>query len=455
MASINSAAQDLANITWDPESIGSRPVVENMLYVDDPTFLKRMKGEAVLCRLEINAPLKEVKTGDGESDFHMEVEDNSRLVQVARTLSKMIEAGATPIVAGHVNRGKDPIRDNIRPVAEELAKLVDGCKELIIIEDPITNDAFADVMNAKKIPGCILVVQNTRLHPWEQSKVKSEQFNYAAGLAQLAPLFVGDAMGAYHRDGDATIGILPYLYDSKLRAAGFGVRDEVDAFKRYKNTEGPELIIMAGQKIEDKSLILKKLIEKAIPGTTFFLGGGVGYAMFEATTGICPGRWFENVEEHDASIKVAREIAELLRDKALEVMMPQTYTITNLKDKTLGQITWNVAAKDIGQNIPVGVGESDLLILEQAIAKCSKILWNGPLEWYENKNVSGATDRVGRAVLAATNLKAAFIGGGNTISALSSLGDVPQHIYLGKSGGASLEFFAMGDLPGLAAMRAI
>jgi len=81
------------------------------------------------------------------------------------------------------------------------------------------------------------------------------------------------------------------------------------------------------------------------------------------------------------------------------------------------------------------------------------IIWNGPMGVFEEPPFDEGTIGVAHAVASAAQHGATVIvGGGDSVSAVTRAGVADQITHISTGGGATLEFLAGEDLPGVTAL---
>src|SRR5690606_37669110 len=131
--------------------------------------------------------------------------------------------------------------------------------------------------------GSILVLENTRFHPGEETNDPE----LARRMASLGDLYVNDAFSAAHRAHASTEG-LAHLLPS---AAGRAMQEELSALEKgLGNPRRPVIAIVGGAKVSTKIDLLENLVAKvealvsggAMANTFLHAGGlGVGKSLVE------------------------------------------------------------------------------------------------------------------------------------------------------------------------------
>jgi phosphoglycerate kinase len=112
--------------------------------------------------------------------------------------------------------------------------------------------------------------------------------------------------------------------------------------------------------------------------------------------------------------------------------------------------TWGTRLPDGAKGFDIGPGSA--AAFADIIAEAGTVFWNGPMGMFEDDRFAAGTRTVAQAV--ADTKAFTVVGGGDSAAALAQfrLDDDVDHVSTG--GGASLELLELGDLPGLAALRA-
>jgi phosphoglycerate kinase len=81
------------------------------------------------------------------------------------------------------------------------------------------------------------------------------------------------------------------------------------------------------------------------------------------------------------------------------------------------------------------------------------IIWNGPMGVFEEPPFNEGTIAIARAVAEAADRGAiVIVGGGDSVAAVSQAGVADRITHISTGGGATLEFLAGKELPGVAAL---
>jgi phosphoglycerate kinase len=113
------------------------------------------------------------------------------------------------------------------------------------------------------------------------------------------------------------------------------------------------------------------------------------------------------------------------------------------------------AESHVAVEIPEGmmgldIGPATVRAYSAVIAKAKTIIWNGPMGVFEKPPFDVGTVALAKAVAASGAIS--VVGGGDSEKAIKSAGVADKISHISTGGGASLEFLAGIQLPGVAAL---
>ncbi len=382
-------------------------------------------GKRVLVRADLNVPV-----ADGR------VTDATRLERLVPGLQDLARRGAKVIVISHFGRPKGgPAPEfSLKPIADALGKIVG--KAPAFASDCIGPSAAAVVSAMRN--GDMAVLENLRFHKGEEKNDPA----FAAELAKLGDIFVGDAFSCAHR-AHASTEAITHLLPSY---AGPLLMEEINALRRaLENPKRPTAAVVGGSKVSTKIPVLTNLVAKV---DKLIIGGGMANTFLQAQ-GINVGKSLSEPDHH----KTALEIIAAAKAKGCEIVLPVD-----------GRVAREFKAGAASEILPVGNTPADGMILDvgtQSITHligvlhgCKTLLWNGPLGAFEIAPFGEGTFALARE--AASMTKAGTLvsvaGGGDTVAALNAAGVTDDFTYVSTAGGAFLEWLEGRVLPGIAAL---
>ena len=380
--------------------------------------------KAVLVRVDFNVPFAPGTT---------QISDESRIMASVPTIEYLRRRGCRVVLCSHVGRPGGKIVDELRlaPVSARLSEILGAP----VAQADNCVGTGVRVMAAGLEPGGVLMLENTRFHPEEESNDPE----FASQLAKLADVYVNDAFGAAHRAHASVEGVARHL----PAVAGLLLARELDMLGRVlESPERPFAAIFGGAKVSDKLAALQRLSSRA---DTLIVGGGMA-ATFLAARGLEVGG--SAVEED--MVGDAGRLVETAAAEGRDMLLPIDVVVANEFSEGAAYRTVDTDSIPDGWMI-MDVGPRTVEAFSAALAPAKTIVWNGPAGVFEWEAFSQGTKRIAAAVAGLRGAKT-IVGGGSTAEAVASLGLADKMSHVSTGGGASLDYLAGETLPGVAAL---
>ena len=389
-----------------------------------------LSGKRLFVRVDFNVPIKEGK-----------VDDDSRIRASLPTIRYACEHDARVILASHLGRPKGQRVDkySLRPVADHLSELLQ--RPVAFADDCIGEAAKSKV--DELAAGDVVLLENLRFHAEEE---KNDD-NFAKQLASLCDLYVNDAFGTAHRAHASTAGITHHVSQA---AAGFLMEKELEYLgKAINNPEHPFVAILGGAKVSDKIPVINALIDRGVD--RLLIGGAMAYTFLKAE-GFTVGKSL--VE--DSMLQTAREIKQRAEEKGIGFLLPTDHQVVDsyepIKGEQIVTKTIPIEFTNIGL-VGMDIGVETVGHFSAALDDARLIIWNGPMGVFEQPPFDQGTIGVAKAVAEAAQRGAmVIVGGGDSVSAVTRAGVADEITHISTGGGATLEFLAGDELPGVAAL---
>ncbi len=381
-------------------------------------------GKTALVRVDFNVPF---------APGTARISDDSRIRASVPTIEYLRARGGRVVLCSHVGRPGGKVVDGLRlgPISERLSQVIDA--PVAQADDCVGPGVEAMVSGME--PGGVLMLENTRFHPEEEANDPA----FAARLAELADVYVNDAFGAAHRAHASVEGAARRL----PAVAGLLLARELDMLGRaLESPERPFAAIFGGAKVSDKLAALRRLAGRA---DTLVVGGGMA-ATFLAARGLDVGA---SAVEKDMMGDAARLIETAAADGP-KLLLPVDLVVAD--EFSEGAAHRTVDADSIpGGWMIMDIGPRTVDAFLDALAPARTVVWNGPAGVFEWEPFSRGTRRMAAAV-AGLRGATTIVGGGSTAEAVAKLGLAGEMSHVSTGGGASLDYLAGRELPGVAAL---
>jgi phosphoglycerate kinase len=388
-------------------------------------------GKVVLLRADLNVPL------DGTT-----ITDDLRIRATLPTIGTLRERDGRVLICAHLGRPSGANYADRAAGGPSLAPVAARLSELLGKPVPLASDVAGE--SAKQVAagladGDVALVENVRFEPAETSKNDADRAEFAARLAALAQVYVGDGFGALHRR-HASVYDVPALLP---HAAGYLVATEVSVLERLTGDPArPYVVVLGGAKPSDKLAVISNLLDKA---DRILIGGGMSYTFLKAK-GYEVGKSLLEPDMIGQVSKIMDEAAARGVDLVLPVDLVGAVDFRPDAEHDVFGVTEFPADRE---SLDMGPATRDLYAANLADAKT--VFWNGPVGVFEFPAFSAGTRAVAEAIMAVDGLT--VVGGGDSAAAVRRLG-LPEQAFshISTGGGASLEYLEGATLPGLAAL---
>jgi phosphoglycerate kinase len=385
-----------------------------------------VSGKRVFLRCDFNVPIR-----DGV------IADDGRIRASLPTIKFLLEGGASIVIGAHLGRPKGEVKPELSllPVAKRLGELLDT---LVQFTGAVTGEAVSANVLALQ-PGQILLLENLRFIAAETSKDDQERGKFAADLAKLVDVYVGDGFGAVHRK-HASVYDLPKLLP---HAAGYLISAEVNVLKKLtQNPDRPYGVVLGGAKVSDKIGVIANLLDKV---NVLAIGGGMVFT-FLAAQGKEVGTSLVEID----SIPTVKELIARAASMGVELHLPSDIVVA---PKFAVDAPATLVNADAIPNDQMGldIGPASAADFAAAIGRCKTVFWNGPMGVFEFPAFASGTRTVALALTKVSGIS--VVGGGDSAAAVRSFGFADSEFgYISTGGGASLEYLEGKELPGLQAL---
>ncbi len=372
----------------------------------------------VLLRLDLNVPIK-----------NGIILDATKIINSIETINYLITHNAKIIILSHLGKVKeesDKENNTLYPIASALEKILN--KPIYFEKDVLDPKLIERTKELKQ--GDIMLLENTRFMDLKGNLESNCDFEFSRLLASLGDIFCLDAFASSHRKHASTVGITKFLPS----CIGLSLEKEITNLNSLIiSPKRPFTVIMGGSKVEDKLLLIEKIIPKC---DYLLLSGGLANSFLKALN--------FNIGEslctrNPVIIKKLKEIMLKFKEKImlpLDAIVGSTYDENYTKYKKINEIGDNEIIFD--------VGVKTIEKYKKVLINSKTIFMNGTMGVYENKKYSNGTKEILEVMKVSNAMKIA--GGGDSVSAIKNFKYEESFTYLSTGGGATLKYLTDGHL---------
>lgn len=376
-----------------------------------------LNGKVAFIRVDFNVPL---------APGGQEITSDKRVRASLPTIQYALDHGAGLILASHLGRpkGKPNSEMSLRPVAARLAQLIEAPVKMA------PDCVGPEVEKMRPKPGEVLLLENLRFHAEEEKNDPA----FSKQLASLCDVYINDAFGSAHRAHASTVGMIQFI---PLAASGLLMDKELEYLtKATKHPDRPCIAILGGAKVSDKIEVIENLMKVV---DRLLIGGAMAYTFLKAQ-----GKPVGKSLVEDDKVALAKE---LLARAGGKILLPTDHVVVDeLAEGAPFEIVANVPDGKMG----VDIGPATIEAYSAVVGKAKTIIWNGPMGVFEKPPFDRGTVALAKAVAASGAVS--VVGGGDSEKAIKSAGVADKISHISTGGGASLEFLAGIELPGVAAL---
>lgn len=396
------------------------------------------RGQVVLCRVDINAPL-DPETGG--------LRDTTRLQGCAPTVRELADRDARVVLLAH--QGGDLEYHNYASTEKHAPVMSELTGYPVAFIDDVCGPAAREAIG-RLADGDILLLDNVRFCG-EELTLFETKLNLSpeaqAGtlvvrkLAPLADLYVCDAFAAAHRSQPTLVGF------EQLLPSAMGRLFEKEYANLARLREAPArpcVFVLGGTKIQE-----------AFPMMAAALAGGVVDAVL--TAGLVANVMLaaKGVDLGDPSMdfirasqleKFVEESRTILAEHGEKIVLPAD--LAYVKDGARVE----VAAADLPVGEPlVDIGHRAVDDYRALIAAAGTVFVNGPAGVFEKPETEYGT----RSIWEAMAQSAAFsaLGGGDSVTAMNRFDLADRFDYVCTAGGAMVQFLSGKPMPVIEALK--
>jgi phosphoglycerate kinase len=390
--------------------------------------LGQLESKRVLLRCDLNVPIE-----------NGVISDDGRIRASLPTIKSLIDQGARVIICSHLGRpdGARVEKYSLRPVAKRLSELLG---QPVSFSDTCVGNEAIDQVSRLQNKG-VLLLENLRFHSAETSDSEAERQDFAANLAELADVYVGDGFGVLHRK-QASVYEIASLLPS---AAGYLVEKELSVLTQLVGSDShPYTVVLGGSKVSDKLGVISALLPRV---DNLLIGGGMVFTFLAAL-----GHKVGNSLLEESQIDTVKGYLEQAKAQRVNIVLPTDIVMASKfaedADHFVAQVDELEQTLFGASGIGLDIGPVSSGVFADIISSSKLCFWNGPMGVFEFESFSAGTRSIAGALSKVQGL--GVVGGGDSAAAVRALGFEDSAFgHISTGGGASLEYLEGKSLPGL------
>jgi phosphoglycerate kinase len=219
-------------------------------------------------------------------------------------------------------------------------------------------------------------------------------------------------------------------------AAGISLLEEVEQLTPLrKEADTPYVVILGGAKAEDKSPILEDMIDRC---SAIIIGGLVAVTYLAAMNHKTGAHTVDQKQ-----IRLAQRCIRKAHEKKVTFHLPIDFVNQKREVKPITQLSET--------DLMLDIGPETLAAYDRVIHRANTIFWNGAMGKSEEIAFARGTIRLAHSIgISGADVRIA--SGGDTVGAIHEHKLHKAFTFLSTGGGATLEYVAGRDLPGLVAL---
>jgi phosphoglycerate kinase len=205
--------------------------------------------------------------------------------------------------------------------------------------------------------------------------------------------------------------------------------------------EHPFVVVLGGAKVADKILVIENLLTRA---DAVLIGGAMAYTFLRAR-----GEDVGASRVESDQLELARKLMTEAEARSVDFLLPVDHVVL---ERSEGETTTRVVRTEEFPDKAIGmdIGPETMRLFASWISRARTVFWNGPVGVFEQPPFDQGTLAIAQALAACPGVT--VVGGGDSLAAIRRSGVAERITHLSTGGGATLEFLAGIELPGVRAL---